>query len=203
MPPPLALTKSRVLRRCTEQHGARLLQVPLDPGRCFVADRDDALLVALARAGEIRRVQVDIGRPQRHQFRDAHPGCVQQLDDRAVTKASRRRHVGLCDEAIDVLDGQVSRQDLPRTRWTKILRRVHAQAAVDHAETDRSPGNRPRRARPIAASALQTSGPAPVPRDLAESTARHSARGRRRTPPARSSRAHSSRSSSRRGDARR
>ena len=65
------------------------------------------------------------------QLRDAQAGGVQQLDERAIAQAARRRHVGLCDESIDVLDREVAWQHLPGARRPQIVGGTGRQAAVD------------------------------------------------------------------------
>src|SRR6266508_1147618 len=46
-----------------EKYGTTFPHVSLHPSSCFVANRDDALFVALPGARQIGRAQVDIGRP--------------------------------------------------------------------------------------------------------------------------------------------
>ena len=87
VPPPRALTNNRVLLRLPSSEARASLQVPADPHHRLVADRHDPLLVAFPGARQIRRLEVYVGWPQPRQFRDAHPGCVQQLDQRAVPES--------------------------------------------------------------------------------------------------------------------
>src|SRR6185503_1847337 len=51
-------------RPLPQQRWPSLPQVPLDPVPRLVANRNNALLVALAGTREIRRFQIDVGRPQ-------------------------------------------------------------------------------------------------------------------------------------------
>jgi hypothetical protein len=42
----------------------------------------------------------------------------------------------LLDESIDVLDRKITRQHLPRPRWTKVVGWIHREAAIDDQETE-------------------------------------------------------------------
>ena len=80
------------------------------------------------------------------QFRDAHAGGVQQLDERAIAEAAGRCHVRLGDERVDFLDREKLRQRRPRARPLQVVGRALLQPAVEHqkAEEATNRGDRPR-----------------------------------------------------------
>ena len=65
--------------------------VPADPVGGLVADRDQSFLVALADAGEVVGVEMQIGGADADQLGHTHARRVEHFDHRAVAQAARRR----------------------------------------------------------------------------------------------------------------
>ena len=66
------------------------------------ADRDDALLPALAGAADEPLVEVDRGALERDRLAHAEPGAVEELDECAVPERPGRRAGGRLDQAFDL-----------------------------------------------------------------------------------------------------
>ena len=65
---------------------------------------------------------------------DPQPGGVQDLDQRAISEASRRRDVGLLDEPVDLFDGQKLRQRRPRAWRLEIVSRICGEMLREDGE---------------------------------------------------------------------
>ena len=65
---------------------------------------------------------------------DAKPGCVQQLDHRAIAEAARRRHVGLRDQRVHLVDRQECGQRRPGARRLQIVGRIPLEPLLDDEE---------------------------------------------------------------------
>src|SRR5437867_13163789 len=81
-----------------QQPAACVRLIPPDPDARLVADRHQPLLAALADAGQVVLLEMQIGHPYADQLGDAEARGVEQLDHRAIPEAEGRRDVRLCDE---------------------------------------------------------------------------------------------------------
>ena len=69
-----------------------------------------------------------------NQLGDAQPGGVQDLDERAIAQAARRRDIGLLDEPVDLFDAEKLRQRRPRARRLEIVGGICAEMLREHGE---------------------------------------------------------------------
>ena len=97
---PVAAVEVRAAERQVAAHGLG--------GRA--AERDDALLVALADHSHDARVDVDRRAGQSDRLRDAQAGAVHQLDEGAVAHRPWRRPVRRLDQALGLERGERARQ---------------------------------------------------------------------------------------------
>ena len=98
----------------------------------MLANRDQPFLVALADAGQVVLVEMQIGGADADQLRDAHARRVQQFDHGAVAQPARRRDIRCGDERVDLLDGEEPGQRRPGGRPAEIVGRALIQAAIEH-----------------------------------------------------------------------
>ena len=111
-------------RLALQERGPALLQVAGQPCRGLVADRHEALLAALAEAGEVTALEVEVLLAETDHFRHAQPRRVEQLDQRAVAQAARLRDVRRAKQAIDFICRQEFRQRLPGSRRAHVGGRI-------------------------------------------------------------------------------
>lgn len=68
------------------------------------AQRQEAAFASLAFADvDAGRGQVDVAQIEADELAAAHPGCVEQFEDRAVTQPQRIGHIGLSHQAAQFL----------------------------------------------------------------------------------------------------
>ena len=115
----------------TKKHRPRRAQILPHPLSRFIADRHDPLLVALPRARQVGRLQIDVGRTKRDELRHPHAGRIQQLDERPIAEPARCADVWLLDQPIDVVNREISRQHFPRARRSQVVGRTRLDPSVD------------------------------------------------------------------------
>src|SRR5581483_3832794 len=76
----------------------------------LAADRDDALLRALAEAADEPAVEVDRRLVEAERLADAEARAVQELDERAVAERAWRRPVGCLDQPLRLAGRERARQ---------------------------------------------------------------------------------------------
>ena len=208
--PPRALTNSatRTPSRapCATSAGRAVALVAPDPVGRLLADRDDALLVALADAGQVAARRGAGRRRGRRRARRRAGRSRTALDHRAVAQAARRRDVGLRRCSASTSSSERNFGSAGQARGGRRSSAGSASsAAIEHEEAVEAADRGDRRAPPSAAT-----GPRAIVladerferlRDRASRAARPRAGGERA--PARAGRARSSRACAPRAGARR
>src|SRR5688572_9951843 len=92
----------------------------------LVPERDDALLVALAEAAHGAVLEVDAAALEPDRLAHADATAVQELDERAVAQAPRRRAVGGVDQALDLAERERAGELLAPPRQVDVGGRVVA-----------------------------------------------------------------------------
>src|SRR5512145_208301 len=115
-----------------------------NPFRRRLADGYDALLVALAGAGNVALVQVQISWLQADQFRHAHAARVEHLDQRLVPQTPGRGDLGLREQPIHLLEVEEPRERRPRSRSAEILGRTLLIAMLERDEAVKAANARDR-----------------------------------------------------------
>ncbi len=88
--PPAADGEEQRVLGAAGEHRARVAQVLRSPERRLLAERDDALLAALAAANvDQLLLEVDVGEIEADRLGAAEPGGVDDLDERAVAQRDR------------------------------------------------------------------------------------------------------------------
>src|SRR5215203_4396613 len=120
------------------------------------AERDDALLAALADAADEPPLEVDAALLEPDRLADAEAGAVEQLDERGVAERARRRAGGGVDQALRLGGGERPRQrprparQLDRRRRVVRARAEQLLVAEERPNRGRAPGDR-RRGEPLRA----------------------------------------------------
>ena len=102
---------------------------------------------ALADAGEVRLVEVQVVRAHAHELRHPHAGGVQQLQHRAIPEATRSRDVRLRQQGVHLLDREERGKRGPGPRRPQILggvandRAVQQEVAVEAADGGHGSGH--------------------------------------------------------------
>src|SRR5918993_1565296 len=100
---------------------SRLAQVPGEDGRRLLAERDDALLPALAAHAHVLLLEVEVGQVERDRLGAAEAGRVDELDERAVAKAERPLALDAVDQLLHLVPSRRLRQALgPLRRQRRI-----------------------------------------------------------------------------------
>ncbi len=102
-----------------------------DPLGGLVADRDQPLFVALADAGEVIGVEMQIGRADADQLGHTHARRVEHFDHRAISQATRCRDIGRGEQGIHLFDREKRRQRRPGTRRTKVFGGVLLEVPIE------------------------------------------------------------------------
>jgi hypothetical protein len=90
----------------------------------LAAERDDALLVPLPHATDRATLEVDAAPLEADRLADAQARAVQELDERAVAQAPRRRAVRRVDQALDLAEGEGAGEAAPAARQVDLRRGV-------------------------------------------------------------------------------
>ena len=130
--------------------GTRVADVERDPVRGLLAERHDALLVALAVHAHELLLEVDVGEVEEHRLARAQPRRVDELEQRAV--AERKRPVALerVEQRLDVLRHRRVRQSPHAPRRERSLGHARRAERVAQERADRGELARDRRRRELA-----------------------------------------------------
>ena len=112
------------------------------------ADRNDALLAALADRAHEPLVEVDPALLEPDGLADAQPGAVEELDQRVVAQRARRRSLGRLDQPLGLVRRERPRQAARAARQVELRGRVvgpraeQRLVAEERANRGRSPRDR-------------------------------------------------------------
>src|SRR5688572_6294179 len=118
---------------CVQKELRAVPAVEVRPAACEVAaqrlhrlgaERDDPLLVSLADAADCAPVEVYAAALETDGLAHPEAGAVQELDERAVAEAPRRRAVCGVDQALDLAEGQRAGEAAAATRKVDLGGRV-------------------------------------------------------------------------------
>ena len=128
-----------------------LADVTANPGDRLLTERNDALLVPLADAGQVALVQMKIVRTHGDQFGHPDSGCIEHFDHGLVAKPAWRRGVRYGEQLVDILQIEELREGRPgpwrleivgRARLAFLLERDEPEEPADARDR---PRDRPRR----------------------------------------------------------
>ena len=92
------------------KRGTALGEIAADPHHSRVAERHDPLLVTFAETLHVALVQPDVSEAKSDELGDAQARCVEDLDERAIADAARRRDVGRRQQRVDLIEREKPRQ---------------------------------------------------------------------------------------------
>src|SRR5262245_22380578 len=115
-----------------------LCEVSLEPGRGLVAQRDQALLAALARADHVTGREIYVLGPQSQALGRPHPGGVKQLQHRPIAQSARAGQIRALHERGGRAPVERARQRSARARALQMLSRIVGQMSIAHEMADES-----------------------------------------------------------------
>ena len=135
--------EERVLRAAGELR-ARVAQVAREPERGLLAERDGALLPALAAHVHELLLEVDVGEVEVDRLAAAQAGRVDELDERAVAQCERAVARERLEQAVDLVGLRCVRQ---AARAARACDRLGHAAGAEREAQERAHGGQPARDR--------------------------------------------------------
>jgi hypothetical protein len=115
-----------------------------------MSERHHALLVALADAGEVAVIEIQVSSPERDEFRHAQPCRIEHFNERFVAQPACSGGVGLVQQSVDFLEREKLRQSSPCARRSQIVGGtaiaflLRRGKAIETADARDGAGDRPR-----------------------------------------------------------
>ncbi len=120
------------------------LDVPREPARGRLSERDQAILPSLSGDTEDAVLHVYALARQRHDFGDPQARGIHELEHRAVAQAQRRAGIGGLQERLDLVLSETLRQGKTDARVREIDGRVLGEPQVRRRERIEAPHGRER-----------------------------------------------------------